>query len=344
MAQNENKMPVQQRGMGQQDEQGDMEARLPNSFPPPDFLAAVDAFGSKPNANAGNGGEAREGLGEKEDTRLAYAYGGGVQLPKGMDWYADYPHAVKISEHNTWSMADVALQMYGTRSKANQVRLMFDSPEMGPAGLFTPLPRNTWLRIDFDAMKLSWKKEVYSLLKINNRASWGAEGNRAHSARYDYQAYDNPKAELHSITLHHKGNGDLNSPKDVQNRHMHKDDKADIGYHYIIDLQGKIHEGRNVNVRGSHVGGANTGAIGILWLADFVPGPWPDGNDEMTDAMMSSTRKLIGHLLGRFPNVTYLGGHQEFSDSECPGPIGMKAVRELRGQFNMNKPTKVKTD
>ena len=324
--------------MGMNDMEGiDAESMIPSSQPPPEFLLAASSYGNNQRQEERNANPASEG----GETRIAAANNRRPQLPNGMEFHPDYPYAVKITAHQGWSMADVALQMYGTRSKANQVSLLFGSQGVGPAEQFTALPRNTWVRVQFEAMTLPWKRVVYSLLRINNRASWGAEQNREHGNGYDYQPYSDPASELHSITLHHAGNGDHADTKSIQHLHMHEMDKADIGYHYVIDLQGNIHEGRDVLVRGSHVDGANTGAIGILWLADFVPGPWLDGNDQMTDAMYASTRRLIGHLMGRFPSVTRLGGHQEFSSSECPGPIGMKAVHSLRSEFNLNQPVKV---
>jgi hypothetical protein len=42
----------------------------------------------------------------------------------------------------------------------------------------------------------------------------------------------------------------------------------DIDYHYVIDTDGNIYEGRNIGYRGAHVSrfAGNTGAVGVLWL------------------------------------------------------------------------------
>jgi N-acetylmuramoyl-L-alanine amidase len=336
--QKENSPAAQQMGKGIHDMEGaDAESMIPTSQMPPEFLLAANSFGANQRQEERNASTSAEG----RETRIAAANNRRPELPNGMEFHPEFPYAIKITAHQGWSMSDVALQLYGTRTKSDQVTLLGRSQAAGPAAHRDPLPRNTWVRVQFEAMTLPWKRVVYSLLRINNRASWGAEQNREHGNGYDYQPYSNPATELHSITLHHAGNGNHPNTRSIQRMHMHEMDKADIGYHYVIDLQGNIHEGRDVNVRGSHVDGANTGAIGILWLADFVPGPLFDGNDEMTDAMLASTRRLIGHLMGRFPSVVRLGGHQEFSNSECPGPIGMRAVRSLRSEFGLHQPIKV---
>ena len=43
----------------------------------------------------------------------------------------------------------------------------------------------------------------------------------------------------------------------------------DIGYHYIIDYDGYVYEGRPIDVEGCHVKGKNKGNIGIVLVGNF---------------------------------------------------------------------------
>jgi hypothetical protein len=44
----------------------------------------------------------------------------------------------------------------------------------------------------------------------------------------------------------------------------------DIGYHFGIDCQGNIYEGRDVRLKGSSVHNFNTGVIGIVLLNNLT--------------------------------------------------------------------------
>ena len=44
---------------------------------------------------------------------------------------------------------------------------------------------------------------------------------------------------------------------------------ADVGYHYLVDKDGTIYEGRNIAIRGAHTQGHNTGSAGVCLLGDF---------------------------------------------------------------------------
>ncbi|WP_286527806.1 N-acetylmuramoyl-L-alanine amidase [Duncaniella freteri] len=91
---------------------------------------------------------------------------------------------------------------------------------------------------------------------------------------------------------------------------------AGIGYHYVIYLDGSIHEGRPLERIGAHCQGYNATSIGIA----YVGGLDSDGKtpaDTRTDAQKTALRNLIGKLRERFPDVT-IHGHREFAAKACP--------------------------
>ena len=90
---------------------------------------------------------------------------------------------------------------------------------------------------------------------------------------------------------------------------------SDIGYHYIIYLDGSIHEGRNVNISGAHCTNHNTNSIGVV----YVGGLDSKGNakDTRTPAQKEALIKLLKELKKLYPKAT-IHGHREFANKACP--------------------------
>ena len=91
---------------------------------------------------------------------------------------------------------------------------------------------------------------------------------------------------------------------------------SDIGYHFVIYLDGSIHKGRPIEKVGAHTSGQNTGSIGIC----YVGGVEKDGKtpkDTMTDLQETAMVNLIKALREEYGNMT-LHGHNEFAAKACP--------------------------
>ena len=91
-----------------------------------------------------------------------------------------------------------------------------------------------------------------------------------------------------------------------------------IGYHYVIGLDGAIQAGRPVNVMGAHVGGGgNRASIGIAYIGGV------DANlkakDTRTEAQKAALIKIIKILKNIYPEAS-IHGHRDFSkDSDNDG-------------------------
>lgn len=103
---------------------------------------------------------------------------------------------------------------------------------------------------------------------------------------------------------------------------------SDIGYHYVIDRDGRVWEGRNLRWQGAHVSKHNEQNIGILVMGNF-------------DLQRPSARQLEGtrnHLkrlmaqykLGREKVLT----HREWAGAKtaCPGKNLQSAIVDARRQ------------
>lgn len=102
----------------------------------------------------------------------------------------------------------------------------------------------------------------------------------------------------------------------IKDWHVNGNHWKDIGYHYVIELDGSIHKGRDENVIGAHCSGQNANSIGIC----YVGGVAKDGKtpkDTRTDAQKQALIELLKSLKVKYPNAT-IHGHCEFAAKACP--------------------------
>ena len=101
----------------------------------------------------------------------------------------------------------------------------------------------------------------------------------------------------------------------IRNWHL-KRGWSDIGYHYVIYLDGSVHEGRPIEKVGAHTSGQNTGSIGICYIGGVEKdGKTPkDTINELQDTAMVN---LIKALREKYGDMT-LHGHNEFAAKACP--------------------------
>ncbi len=88
---------------------------------------------------------------------------------------------------------------------------------------------------------------------------------------------------------------------------------SDIGYHYVILLDGTIELGRMINVIGAHVAGYNSNSIGICYIGGG------DEEDTRTEAQKTSLIFLLNTLKLMFKKADILG-HRDFDGvtKSCP--------------------------
>lgn len=90
---------------------------------------------------------------------------------------------------------------------------------------------------------------------------------------------------------------------------------SDIGYHYVITLDGNVHIGRELRVIGAHTKGHNKHSIGICYVGGIDKYGKP--KDTRTDAQRDSLLRLLRHLKGIYTDAT-IHGHNEFANKACP--------------------------
>lgn len=131
----------------------------------------------------------------------------------------------------------------------------------------------------------------------------------------------NEMAGVRRITVHHDAivSTDLRSSSDVARRiesirrsHVQKG-WADIGYHYIVDPQGRVWEGRSLSKQGAHVENNNEHNIGVVVLGNFDVHP-------PTMAATTAVERFVALQMQRY-NVplTRVYTHRELKSTACPG-------------------------
>lgn len=104
---------------------------------------------------------------------------------------------------------------------------------------------------------------------------------------------------------------------DIRRWHVQGNGWQDIGYHFVIDLDGTVEVGRPVSKQGAHCTNHNKTTIGIC----YVGGCAADGKipkDTRTDAQKRSLRSLVSVLRSCFPTITKVSGHRDYANKACP--------------------------
>lgn len=96
---------------------------------------------------------------------------------------------------------------------------------------------------------------------------------------------------------------------------------SDIGYHYLVQLDGTINEGRPLKRSGAHTKGRNRNSIGIAYVGGVEAqrdsrGKWP-AKDTRTPEQKIALDHFIKKLMLEYPEAT-LHGHNEFAAKACP--------------------------
>lgn len=100
-------------------------------------------------------------------------------------------------------------------------------------------------------------------------------------------------------------------------RRWHVKDRGwkDIGYHYVIYLDGSVHEGRPVEQAGAHTSGHNADSIGIVYVGGCDTKM--KAKDTLNEAQETAMVNLIKSLRDEYGDLS-LHGHNEFAAKACP--------------------------
>lgn len=103
--------------------------------------------------------------------------------------------------------------------------------------------------------------------------------------------------------------------EDIRRWHVDGNGWKDVGYHFVVRLDGQVELGRPLEQIGAHVKGRNEHSIGICYVGGLDGEGQPC--DTRTNEQDESLEILIALLSRVFPGVK-LYGHNDFSSKACP--------------------------
>lgn len=102
---------------------------------------------------------------------------------------------------------------------------------------------------------------------------------------------------------------------DIRKWHRHRGYR-DVGYHYVIKLDGTIQLGRPETQAGAHVAGHNARSIGVCYIGGL------DANGKATDtrtaAQKAAMHTLVAKLRTKYPNARVVGHRDLGVPKACP--------------------------
>ncbi len=206
-----------------------------------------------------------------------------------------------------------------------------------------------------------------------SRADWGADESIRWWKAGDPQSYH----PVQTLTVHHTAGS--NSPtqdyaatvRAIYKYHVESNGWSDIGYQYLIDGNGIVYEGRNSGktsqsgfyggdgsdfgyqsgtdriITGAHVGGYNSGNVGISLMGCFEPGTCT-GDTNPPAAAVDSLATLLGRLAARHDldptgatryvnpvggaslQVNVVSAHRNWNSTSCPGELLYGMLPQIR--------------
>lgn len=106
------------------------------------------------------------------------------------------------------------------------------------------------------------------------------------------------------------------SVNEIRDWHVKGNGWSDIGYHYIVTLDGGLHIGRNIEAQGAHARGHNSTSIGICYVGGIDNISWKP-KDTRTHEQKKTLVTVIKYLIALFPDAKVIG-HCDVSSKACP--------------------------
>jgi hypothetical protein len=166
-------------------------------------------------------------------------------------------------------------------------------------------------------------------LGIVTREAWGA-------ARTRCTTRDTTKTRMAVHYTVTPSSDPARQVRGIQRYHMDTRGWCDVGYHFLVGVDGTIYEGRPLELLGSHVGGNNSRNIGVSFVGCFhSSGCESYPPTRPPEAMIEAGGRLLGtlsRLYGIDISTATVKGHRDHSgaSTSCPGDHLHARLSDLR--------------
>ncbi len=132
--------------------------------------------------------------------------------------------------------------------------------------------------------------------------------------------------DVHSIYVHHSASSRDDTTRDEINQWHRDRGWSGIGYHYVIEGDGSIVEGRPLWKAGAHVKGNNSKTVGICLTGNFEI-------EQPSREQLESLWQLLEGTMANFNLQRHnVFGHKEWHQANtlCPGSKLLHYIEEWR--------------
>ena len=129
--------------------------------------------------------------------------------------------------------------------------------------------------------------------------------------------------DITHIVVHHSASVLTTTAEDLERWHVAGNGWSDVGYHWIVEMDGSLHAGRPLDVVGAHVRGHNAQSWGICLVGDNTT-----LRERWVSYQIRTLKSVLLVLQALAPEAVVLGHRDlEGTATECPG----LDVRQLLG-------------
>ena len=90
---------------------------------------------------------------------------------------------------------------------------------------------------------------------------------------------------------------------------------SDIGYHFVVEIDGPVCDGRPVERAGAHASGHNANSIGVCYVGGVDSDMEP--KDTRTEEQEDGLVEILTKLKSDYPEARIIG-HCDISEKACP--------------------------
>ncbi|MFW5966503.1 MAG: peptidoglycan recognition family protein [Persicimonas sp.] len=160
---------------------------------------------------------------------------------------------------------------------------------------------------------------------VKTRHEWGARNPDKECG----SPHDPYRMSIHHSYSPSSDGGDPDAAvRSMQAYHIDNNGWCDLGYHFVASQSGQLYQGRLDETRiGAHVGGENTGNVGICMIGDFT-------SQQVSDTQLNATAEMVGRVhetYGVSLDRDSVRGHREWpgQSTSCPGDNALNRIDDI---------------